>query len=349
MTAALNQGPAAILPRPDTSDDSSALRPRRSTQRTTSSSRARNRIPALVRRAGWGTTTGEDHPASDAGSATAIVIGPDDAARAVIVSLLTQRRKNVLVMDGGKHDDVDVLPLLRVGIDVRARLVVPTGLVEHYAVTTGRALFDEAGIATLGGNIGATSLAADRLYTHAHLRARGVPVPGSILDIPDSPEDPRWPRLLAAAGGALIAVPRNAAEAPDTRVLTTPQEASEAIHAKQLLLEPDQGDCYCVPLFRARDGKGGQQAAVVTVPQRLDAPDGTTGGRSQRISFPDAERTAIAAARAMGMTGPCTVWLQDRLRDGLVVVDIAPGFTAEVALAPGVFDKALASSLTRAG
>lgn len=146
-----------------------------------------------------------------------------------------------------------------------------------------------------------------------------------------------------------MAVPRDAAEASDTRVLTTPQEASEAIHAKQLLLEPDQGDCYCVPLFRARDGKGGQHAAVVTVPGRLDAPDGTTGGQSQRTSFPDAERTAIAAARAMGMTGPCTVWLQDRLRDGLVVVDIAPGFTAEVALAPGVFDKALASSLTRAG
>lgn len=349
MSAELNQGPAATLPQPDASNDSSARRPRRSTPHAATALRGRNRASAGAGRTGWGAAAGGDLPASDGGPTAAIVVGPDDPARAVIVSLLTQRKYTVLVMDCGEPGDVDVLPLLRVAVDVRARLVVPTGIAEHYAVTTGRALFDEAGIATLGGNIGATSLAGDRLYTHAHLRARGVPVPHLILDVPDAPDDPRWSHLLAAAGGALVAVPRDAAEAVDSRVLTTPQETRDAIHAKQLLLEPDQGDCYCVPLFRARDGKGGQHAAVVTVPRRLDTAGGPTDGRSQRISFPDAERTAIAAARAMGMTGPCTVWLQNRLQDGLVVVDIAPGFTADVALAPGVFDKALASSLTRTG
>ena len=359
--------------------------------------------PRVLRSSVQGSPDGARHPdgTPDRGEgggascpAVAVAAGADDATRAVVSELLSQRGYDVHVYDRCPLKAFNVLPLVQFAMSVGANLVVPTDRANHLGVSSGRALFDRAGIAVLSGNVGATSLASDRLYTHAHLWSRGVAVPEPVCPVNDTALTREWCSSLAEVGGKAMAVPRSITDPRRAWTVETDFSPEASFYEEAMLLRPDDGPLYWAPVFRSRDGRSGQTAAVVAVPTShdptltgsavptshdpaltggggADEGSGTVAhreladqaagptheaaelpsdavvfpypipGMGQRVELPHAERLALAAARAIGMTGPCGVWIQDRAEEGLVVCDIVPGYDARIALTPEVFDAGL--------
>lgn len=301
------------------------------------------------------------HEAEEDPTPTTVVTGADRAAGAIVVALLTQRGHHVIgvdtprsrplgpVRDGhhdatGHHSMGNVPALARLVAESHADLVIPTLPAEVAELSAARTLLEGLGASVMIAGAGPVALASDRLFALSYLHSRDVRVPRFALpgDVADVRE------ALELFGGPFVASPRSKRNTRSALLIAdTDSENWEAIDDDWILRETLPGDHYRVMAHRPVQGRSGRLAAVVRDPSGQDRPWGPpapTGipESASRLEAPEIERRALAAIRAVGLTGPSTVEIMLASDGSPVVTDIDATFGQHLRLAPELLDVALA-------
>lgn len=144
-----------------------------------------------------------------------------------------------------------------------------------------------------------------------------------------------WPR---------VSKPRMGREGRNVTVYDTPEEFSRAasLGDAYIVQEFMPGVEYSVNLFLCEDPHDAVLNTVAVL-QKVCLRNGRTGNADavQAVVAPDVAEVAVAAAQAIGLTGPIDMDVRRR-RDGIpTVLEINARFGANIRHAPQVFDAAL--------
>lgn len=110
-----------------------------------------------------------------------------------------------------------------------------------------------AGARVLVAGAGPVAIAADRLFSIAHLNSRGVPVPRYVF--PSDVSDRR--ALLHRFGGAMVALPRKTGcGGPPALITTTADEPWDSLDDSWMLREAMPGQRHRILVKRPPHGRG---------------------------------------------------------------------------------------------
>ena len=181
----------------------------------------------------------------------------------------------------------------------------------------------------------AVKIANDKYLTASTLAAKGVSVPRFTLpsQVHSAEEVDRkigWPCISkprVGRGGREVAV-HSEQDWPTINLLDD----------QYILQEFAGGVDYAPNVYLGKDGK-----ATVVVIEKTELKEGIVGNALsvKRVESPDVAELAVAAARAIGLTGPADIDIRRR-KDGIpVVLEINARFGANTRIAPEVLDAAL--------
>lgn len=279
-----------------------------------------------------------------------VVTGADRPYGAVIAALLTQLGTEVVSLDSPVDDQGDLwrgIPaLVRLVSETGAGLVVPTLQRELVPMAAARPLFAAVDATVMVAGPGPIALVQDRLCLLAHLRSRRIPVPDFL-----GPQEIRSPSdALRRLGGRALALPRPSASARrrSRHVLTSADDPYWAqIDETKLLMASPICERYQVLIHRPTQGSDGRSAAVVHDPIGPEgegaAPCPTASTRAVRTTDDEVERVAMAAVRAVGITGPSRAEVRRDGQGAITVTDVVPLFGRHLRLAPELLTAALLS------
>ena len=194
------------------------------------------------------------------------------------------------------------------------------------------------GCPLLIGQLGPVEIAHDKFLTAQALASAGVAVPCFAL--------PSALNSVAAApiGWPRVAKPRQGRGGRHVTVYDTPAEFADAppFPDSYIVQAFMPGTEYSVNLFRDEDPQATPQCTV-TVLEKLALREGRTGNAEAVVvvEAPDVAALAVAAAEAIGLTGPIDMDIRRR-HDGVpTVLEINARFGANIRHAPQVFAAAL--------
>lgn len=239
------------------------------------------------------------------------------------------------------HDRAFVRALLDVARRHDVGLIVPT-VSEELPVLAARAS-SIADVRILVGCRYGVAVADDKWCTAKVLAEAGVPVPRSAL-----------PSMLPAGartavlGTPFLSKPRRGRGGRDVHV--HPQDATgrDAFDDRHLLQEFVPGAEYVADLYLA--GADRRDADVAVVLRKVALAEGTTGNATAVVradAEADIAALGLAAARALGLTGPVDVDIRRRGDGTPVVLEVNARFGAHVAWAPELVEALL--TMYRAG
>lgn len=298
--------------------------------------------------------TGIDHVTGDSVALppglppVTIVTGADRPYGAVVAALLTQLGTEVVSLDSPLDDQGDLwrgIPaLVRLVSELGAGLVVPTLQRELVPMAAARPLFAAVDATVMVAGPGPVALVQDRLFLLAHLRSRRIPVPDFL-----GPQEIRSPSdALRRLGGRALALPRRSARRRSRHVLTSADDPYWAqIDETKLLMASPICERYQVLIHRPTQGSDGRSAAVVHDPIGPEgegaAPCPAASTRAVRTTDDEVERVAMAAVRAVGITGPSRAEVRRDGQGAITVTDVVPLFGRHLRLAPELLTAALLS------
>lgn len=293
---------------------------------------------------------------------TIIVTGADRPAGAIVVALLTHHGHRVVGLDAPRRRETapgeaagpgeaetevpaNIPALARLVTETGADLVVPTLPAELAELSAARTLLEGLGASVLVAGAGPVALASDRLFVLSYLHSRDVPVPRFAL-----PGDVRGvDEAVELFGGPFVASPRSKRSLRVPMLVTGAEDVDwELVDDGWILRESLPGEHYRVLAHRPLQGRSGRLAVVVRDPSGEDRSEATGGAwpavtaAAVRVESPEIERRALAAIRAVGLTGPSTVEVMLGADGSPVVTDIDATFGQHLRLAPELLEVAVA-------
>jgi carbamoylphosphate synthase large subunit len=216
-------------------------------------------------------------------------------------------------------------------------LLIPTVSEELPVLAAGRTLL--TGIALAVAELGPVSLANDKYLTCLRLAMESVPVPRYAL-----PSEGHSPQELAGlVGWPCLSKPRVGRGGRNV-ALYYPNEPAAllALDDRVILQEFAPGAEYAPNVYL---GRGRHSVAVVL--EKLALRGGQVGNALavRRVDDPDIGALAVAAGRALGLSGPIDVDIRRRADGTPVVLEVNARFGANSAAAPEVLDALLAEQL----
>jgi hypothetical protein len=232
--------------------------------------------------------------------------------------------------------------LLRLVMESGASLVIPTLPGELQEVAAARSLLERIGAQVMIAGAGPVALVSDHLFALSHLQSRKVVVPRFLL--PSEAGSAR--AAFETFDGTFVATPRSKASAAPPVLFT----AADAEHWGRLddhwmLRAVVPGEHYRVLVHRPAQGKDGRLSVVVHDPRAQSGPWGRrTDGpvpTATIVDLPEVERAALAAIRAVGLTGRASVEVVLDPTGTAIVTGIDATFGSHLRLAPQLLDLAL--------
>jgi carbamoylphosphate synthase large subunit len=225
--------------------------------------------------------------------------------------------------------------LLQIATQEKTDLLIPTVteelpiVAEHWS--------DRGGIPAMIGPFAAVYTANDKYLTAEHLAQNGVAVPRYCL-----PSQVKSAADIAqATGWPCLSKPRIGRGGRGVTVWGEKDYAlMHALDDRSILQEFLPGTDYAPNVCIGRAGH-----ATVIVLEKTRLREGNVGNAAevQRVVAPDVAELAIAAAKALGFTGPLDIDIRRRADGNPAVLEINARFGANIAHAPEVLDAALAS------
>jgi len=230
-------------------------------------------------------------------------------------------------------DDPGYVPALsrlvrRYEIDV----VIPVSFFALQAISTGRVALDpEVGV--VAPSAGAAAIVRDRLLVSSKLWSHGLTVPnfGVPSDFPDATT------ALRRMKGEFVLRSRFIDDGHSSSLVRTADDIEwSTLNDDTLVQQFVAGAAYAVVIHRPVDG-GRRLTAVLEKTIRADGEVMTSRVRGDR-PVSNIERTAQAAVRALGLTGPAEVLIRTN-PDGIpIVLDVFAGFGPHSRLVPELLD-----------
>ena len=225
--------------------------------------------------------------------------------------------------------------LLQIAVQEKADLLIPT-VTEELPIVAER-WSDRSGIPVMIGPFAAVNTANDKYLTAEHLAQNGVAVPRYCL-----PSQVKSAVDIARViGWPCLSKPRIGRGGRGVTVWQEKDHASmHALDDGSILQEFLPGTDYAPNICIGRAGH-----ATVIVLEKTKLREGNVGNAAevQRVVAPDVAELAIAAAKALGFTGPLDIDIRRRADGSPAVLEINARFGANIAHAPEVLDAALAS------
>ena len=187
------------------------------------------------------------------------------------------------------------------------------------------------------GTAGAVACANDKYLTAQILQQAGVSVPRFAL--PSQVGSAR--ELTERIGWPCISKPRIGRGGREVTLNEDGNFSSiAALSDAYILQEFASGTDYAPELFIHPDRK----THVVAVIEKTELKEGKVGNATavRRVDAPDVAETALAAALAMGLSGPLDIDIRRRTDGVPVVLEINARFGANSRSAPEILDAALA-------
>lgn len=288
-----------------------------------------------------------------------LVTGIDRPDGAMMMRLLTARGQDVHGTVSVDHDATDpaitthrtppvtspgyVPHLVRTVLEHRIGVIVPTSLDELPALAAARGAFGPSVHVSVATPL-ALAICADRWLTAQQLARRGVATPRSGVPSQfEGPDDAR--RVL---GGPVVVRPRRG---PRSRLLGEDLASWHELDDDVTLQEFVPGPGFRVLVHRPEGGSRARRSVTV-----LDS-DGALGGPASdgdTVAIADAglsqdvQRLALAAVRAVGVTGPSCVDVRRTAGDTPVVLAVHAHTCRHIADVPAAVDAILEETRVRA-
>ncbi|MET1064293.1 MAG: ATP-grasp domain-containing protein [Arthrobacter sp.] len=239
--------------------------------------------------------------------------------------------------------DPDLVPALRrLVVQEGINVVIPTVSDELPQLAACRAAFG-ADVRVIIGDPGPVALANDKLCTAWHLHSAGVPVPlfGVPADFADADA------AMAALGGPIVVKPRVSRGGRGVIVLDGTMDVDwRRLPEGQIVQEFIPGAEYGPMVFGTPAHNSA--APFVVVVEKTELAQGNVGNavstrRAEAGEAIDVGNVALAAVRALGLTGPVDVDVRRRADGTPVVLEVNARFGANSGRAPELLDAVLAS------
>lgn len=239
--------------------------------------------------------------------------------------------------------DPDMVSVLRrLVITEGINLVIPTVSEELPQLAAYRAAFG-ADVRVIIGDPGPVALANDKLFTSWQLHSAGVPVPrfGVPGDFADADA------AMAAFGGPVVVKPRVSRGGRGVVVIDGSTELDwHHLPDGQIVQEFIPGAEYGPMVFGTPAHNSATPFAVVV--EKTELAQGNVGNavatrRAALGEAADVGAVAMAAVRALGLTGPVDVDVRRRADGTPVVLEVNARFGANSERAPELLDAVLAS------
>ena len=239
--------------------------------------------------------------------------------------------------------DPDLVSVLRrLVISEGINLVIPTVSEELPQLAAYRAAFG-ADVRVIIGDPGPVALANDKLFTAWQLHSAGVPVPrfGVPGDFADADA------AMAAFGGPVVVKPRVSRGGRGVIVIDGSTELDwHQLPDGQIVQEFIPGAEYGPMVFGTPAHNSAAPFAVVV--EKTELAQGNVGNavatrRAEPGEAVDVGMVAMAAVRALGLTGPVDVDVRRRADGTPVVLEVNARFGANSERAPELLDAVLAS------
>lgn len=187
-------------------------------------------------------------------------------------------------------------------------------------------------------------IAHDKLLTAQALANAGVAVP--CFARPSALNSPENPAAATPMGWPRVVKPRQGRGGRHVTVYDTPAAFADALPLPDSYIVQAfmPGTEYSVNLFCTEDPQATPQRTVtVTVLEKLALREGRTGNAEAVVvvDAPDVAALAVAAAAAIGLTGPIDMDIRRRHDGAPTVLEINARFGANIRHAPQVFAAAL--------
>jgi carbamoylphosphate synthase large subunit len=219
-------------------------------------------------------------------------------------------------------------------VQEKVDLLIPT-VTEELPIVAER--WNKRGVPAMIGLFEAVSTANDKYLTAEQLAKHSVTVPRFCL--PSQVKSPA--EVDRAIGWPCLSKPRMGRGGRGVAVHDRSDFAAiSALDDRSILQEFMPGADYAPNVCIGRDGHD-----TVIVLEKTKLREGNVGNAAevQRVDAPDVAELAIAAAKALGFTGPLDIDIRRRADNAPAVLEINARFGANIANAPEVLDAALAS------
>lgn len=258
-----------------------------------------------------------------------------------IRDLPTEAGVTVVVVPPAKDPEM-ISALRRLVASEKIDLVIPTVSEELPHIAAARAGFG-ADVRVIIGDPGPVALANDKLFTAWQLRQAGVPVPrfGVPGDFADAGA------AMAALGGPVVIKPRVSRGGRGVVVVDGTTGVDWAgLPEGQLVQEFIPGTEYGSMVFGTPAHNSAAPFAVVV--EKTEPVNGNAGNAVSTRRLGPGEsmgvgNVAMAAVRALGLTGPVDVDVRRRADGTAVVLGVNAHFGANSESAPELLDAVLAS------
>jgi carbamoylphosphate synthase large subunit len=231
-------------------------------------------------------------------------------------------------------DPAFVPALRRIAAARAVNLLIPTVSEELPVLAADRARWGQARLALC--DYAAVSLANDKYLTCAHLTSARVRTPRYAL--------PSWRRsadeVAWQTGWPCLSKPRIGRGGRGVVLYHKEDDrALAALDDQSILQEFVPGIEYAPNVYLGCDGS---EAAIVL--EKTALKDGLVGNAAsvRRVEAPDVAALALAAGRALGLTGPLDVDIRRRADGTPVVLEVNARFGANSTHAPEILDALLA-------
>lgn len=239
--------------------------------------------------------------------------------------------------------DPEMVPVLRRLVAREGiNLLIPTGSAELPHLSAARAGFGRD-VRVIVAEPGPVALANDKLFSAWKLRAAGLPVPR--FGVPGDFRDVQT--ALAALDGPVVVRSRVSGGGGGVSVVDggAPLDWG-ALPDGQIVQEYIPGAAYAALVFGMPPHNGTPPFALVVErgePVDRDGRAVVNGRRAVTGEAMDVGNLAMAAVRALGLTGPVELTVRRRADGSPVVLDVKARFGAYSAYAPELLDAVLAS------
>lgn len=239
-------------------------------------------------------------------------------------------------------DPAMLIELRRLVREHQVTTLVPTVSEELPQIAAGRATFGDTTVVI--ASAGPVSIAHDKLFTAWHLQARGVSVPafGARQEFRSAS------RAFHQLGGPLVIKPRVSRGGRGVSVLEHPRDVNWLdVSPYHMVQRFAPGTEYAPVVYRPEPGSGTRP--VVAVLEKLSLAQGRVGNATEvrRLAAGeqrDIERLAVAAVRALGLTGPVDLDIR-RAEDGTPqVLEVNARFGANCAQVPELLDQVVGAA-----
>lgn len=234
-----------------------------------------------------------------------------------------------------------VSALRRLVISEGINLVIPTVSEELPQLAAYRAAFG-ADVRVIIGDPGPVALANDKLFTSWQLHSAGVPVPR--FGVPGDFADAN--AAMAEFGGPVIVKPRVSRGGRGVIVIDGSMELDwHRLPEGQIVQEFIPGAEYGPMVYGTPHNSAAPFAVVV---EKTELAQGNVGNavatrRTEPGEAADVGSVAMAAVRALGLTGPVDVDVRRRADGTPVVLEVNARFGANSEQAPELLDAVLAA------